>query len=243
MLTSKACVLLTARSRSAAAAARLYSARSIARVAGVAPPCLPAYRRTPFAATALPHALSSKQLFSTSSGALKMASDDDYMAFLNKANQDPAAGTRNASSQTSPSQGGEVKTTTVTEGEQVPASIKNVEAYYVSDTDAEFVPVTLKFEPAKEGKWPVSSQFFSLILPGREHSMLALLSIQESEPQYWDPRNQYTKVINAVKDAAGSDEVRIYKLNIGEPRAEYWVLALDKKEGRLVGMKALAIES
>lgn len=87
-----------------------------------------------------------------------MASDDDYMAFLNKANEDPAAGVRNASSSASPSQGGDVKTKTIDEGEQVPASIKDIEAYYVSDTDAEFVPVTLKFDPAREGKWPDSSK-------------------------------------------------------------------------------------
>ncbi|KAI5291034.1 hypothetical protein KEM54_006594 [Ascosphaera aggregata] len=163
-----------------------------------------------------------------------MASDEDYLAFLNKANEDPAAGIHNPSSSASPSEGGDVRTKTVTEGEIIPASIKNIDAYYVSDTDADFQPVVLKFDQAKQGKWPVSN---------REHSLLALLSIQETEVPYWDPRNQYEHVVKAVQRAAGSDEVKIYKVNIGEPRAEYWVLALDKQQGRLVGLKALAVES
>lgn len=82
-----------------------------------------------------------------------------------------------------------------------------------------------------------------MVLPDREHSLLGLLSIQESEPKHWDVRGQYANVIKAVQEAAGSKEVKVYKLNIGEPRAEYWVIALDAKGGRLVGLKALAVES
>lgn len=156
--------MFTPRSRSAAVttALRYRSANSVVRIARVsgapAAPCLPVFRKTPSSVTASSYDLTSIRPFSTSPGALKMASDDDYMAFLNKANEDPAAGVRNASSSASPSQGGDVKTKTIDEGEQVPASIKDIEAYYVSDTDAEFVPVTLKFDPAREGKWPDSSK-------------------------------------------------------------------------------------
>ena len=61
-------------------------------------------------------------------------------------------------------------------------------------------------------------------------------------------------MLTAVREAAGarSDEedgrtegadVRIYRVQHPGARAEYWVLGLDRKGGRLVGMKAKAVES
>lgn len=95
---------------------------------------------------------------------LKMASDEDYMAFLNKANQDPGA--------VSTQETGKVKTKTVDQGSEVPKGIKAAckDAFYVSDADEPFEEVSLKHEGKlpDEGlstllchKLPLSSSYFS----------------------------------------------------------------------------------
>lgn len=64
-------------------------------------------------------------------------------------------------------------------------------------------------------------------------------SISEKE---FDPQGQYKKIVDAVKKA-GSKDVSIFRVKHGRTRAEYYVMSLDKKGGRIVGLKALAIES
>lgn len=54
--------------------------------------------------------------------------------------------------------------------------------------------------------------------------------------------SQYKTVIDAVK-AAGSGEVKVFKVELDRTRSEYFVVAIDEKEGRIVGLKALAVES
>jgi hypothetical protein len=54
--------------------------------------------------------------------------------------------------------------------------------------------------------------------------------------------SQYKKVIDAVKDA-GNGEVKVFKVQIDGTRAEYYVVGVDEKEGRVVGLKALSVES
>jgi len=53
---------------------------------------------------------------------------------------------------------------------------------------------------------------------------------------------QYKKVIDAVK-AAGNEDVKVFKVQIDGTRAEYYVVAVDEKDGRVVGLKALSVES
>jgi len=69
----------------------------------------------------------------------KMASDEDYASFLDKANEDPSAGTAKSQSKGK----AELKTTDT----EVPAALKKAtsDAFYVSDADEPFVPVALKF--------------------------------------------------------------------------------------------------
>lgn len=70
-----------------------------------------------------------------------MASDEDYMSFLNKANQD-TSGSNQATIQSK----GQFKTTD--SGSQPPAEIKSAckDAFYVSDADEPFEPVSLKYD-------------------------------------------------------------------------------------------------
>jgi hypothetical protein len=54
--------------------------------------------------------------------------------------------------------------------------------------------------------------------------------------------SQYKKVIDAVKQA-GNGSVKVFRVELEGTRAEYYVVAVDDKEGRIVGLKALAVES
>jgi hypothetical protein len=71
----------------------------------------------------------------------KMASDEDYSAFLDKANEDPSKGVANTQSKDQ-----KVELKAVDSGVEVPAVLKKVtkDAFYVSDADEPFVPVCLK---------------------------------------------------------------------------------------------------
>ena len=62
-----------------------------------------------------------------------------------------------------------------------------------------------------------------------------------SEKEF-DPQGQYKKVIDAVKKA-GSGKVSVFKVEHGSTRSEYYVVSVDSKEGKVVGLKALAVES
>ena len=66
-----------------------------------------------------------------------MASDEDYTSFLEKANQD--TGATHASSQSASAVTKAVDT-------DVPATLQKVQAYYTSDADEPFEPVSLKWK-------------------------------------------------------------------------------------------------
>lgn len=89
-------------------------------------------------------------------------------------------------------------------------------------------------------------EFASLIASGSKPDIETL-----SEKSF-DPRSQYSDVIKAVRAAvAASDskvnesdvEVKVYRVEVGHSRVEYWVIALDGAEGKIVGLRAKAIES
>lgn len=75
----------------------------------------------------------------------RMASDEDYMAFLDKANRDPNEGTAKTQGK------GKVELKALDQGVTIPAALKKAtsDAFYVSDADEPFVPVCLKFEGKK----------------------------------------------------------------------------------------------
>lgn len=106
-------------------------------------------RRGPDAAatpTAVPNSNSSSDSDTTIPAT--MASDDDYMAFLNKANADPNAGTAAESKKEH-----EEELRTTDDGAAVPAAIRDAVrgAFYVSDADEPFVPVCLQL-PSSTGE-------------------------------------------------------------------------------------------
>ncbi|MCJ1362933.1 hypothetical protein MMC16_002039 [Acarospora aff. strigata] len=151
-----------------------------------------------------------------------MASDEDYASFLEQANQDTVAA--NSSSQSG---------TAVTKAvdAEVPEALQQVQAYYVSDADEPFEPVSLKWE----GKnLPSEHEFKDLI----DHKAdVSTMSVTD-----FDPRGNYKEAIDAVK-GAGEGEIRIFRVHHGKTRAEYYIVCVDSKGSRLVGLKAKAVES
>lgn len=213
-----------------------------------------------------------------------MASDEDYMAFLNKANQDAEEGQAAAAS--SAQSAGQQRTfKTTDEGSKLPKSIADVlkDAFYVSEADEPFKGVSLKWKGEgglpDEGEWCLFIFLFFYFflfwihvlnlsarkmreMKAEEEQMLietTLLTVEFAkliqhwdaenaqvdimDPVDWDSDGQYANIIDAVSEATRGNDVRVYRVARDLTRAEYWVISRDDKEGRIVGVKALGVES
>jgi hypothetical protein len=126
---------------------------------------LPTRRLCPHTQTGIPSKLSSSVQAKVTTRT--MASDSDYMAFLNKANSQREAGSGQPHTESSaPSQ--QIRTQSIEPGAAVPGALKEVDAFYTSETDEPFEPVVLKWDGAAQGTWPTSGMtnfppFFSLL--------------------------------------------------------------------------------
>jgi hypothetical protein len=146
-------------------------------------------------------------------------SDQDYEAFLNKANEDTGGATTQSK-----------KVATKSVNTAVPKALEQVEEYYTSDADEPFEPVALSYDGEE-----VSAKDLKKLI-GHDADVA---SVSEKD---FDPRGQYKNVIDAVKKA-GSGKVSVFKVEHGGTRSEYYVVSVDGKEGKVVGLKALAVES
>lgn len=92
-----------------------------------------------------------------------MSNDDDYMAFLNKANEDPSKGYEKSATTQSSSKA-EFKTTD--SGAKVPAVLSEAtqDAFYISDADEPFVPVYLTWNETGKGL-PDEGQYPCCVFP------------------------------------------------------------------------------
>ncbi|KAL5116051.1 hypothetical protein ACEQ8H_006063 [Pleosporales sp. CAS-2024a] len=150
-----------------------------------------------------------------------MSSDADYASFLDKANQDTGSAQQQSSSSKKSYGTKSVDTA-------VPQALEKVEEYYVSDADEPFEPVALKYA----GK-SLSAEDVKQLLGGDK---------EVEEVKGTGFQSQYKKVVEAVK-AAGNGEVKVFRVQMDGTRAEIYVAGLDEKEGRMVGLKALSVES
>ncbi|KAL7817692.1 hypothetical protein V8C26DRAFT_397617 [Trichoderma gracile] len=181
------------------------------------------------------------RFLSTTPPSRKMATDEDYMAFLNKANQDADEG--RASAQRS-SQGGaaaaQQRTFKATDdGAEIPKSIAEAlrDAFYVSEADEPFSGVSLRWKG--EGGLPDEVEFAKLI----HHWDAENAQIDIMDPVDWDSEGQYANIIDAVREATKGNDVRVYRVARDLTRAEYFVISRDDEGGRIVGVKALGVES
>ncbi|KAK4190182.1 hypothetical protein QBC35DRAFT_490916 [Podospora australis] len=176
----------------------------------------------------------SRALLSTTAGRT-MASDEDYMSFLNKANEDPSAG---VSKQQSTTQADKKEFRATEEGVEVPKplTVAVKDAFYVSDADEPFKAVALGW--AGEGRGlPDEEEFAQLI----QHWDPPNAEIEILDPTDWDRNGQYNEIIEAVREAGKGNDVRVYRVSKGGVKAEYWVVTTEGS--KLVGVKALAVES
>lgn len=164
---------------------------------------------------------------------LTMSDDASYTAFLNKANEDPKAG---ATSSESTSQTKSKFDPTSTDNDALPASLKSIpdEITYTSDTDSPFEPIVLNYS---SDELPSKSDFKKALGAKAEQGDIEELSLQE-----FDPRNQYAEIIERVKKAgSGKKEVKIFRVELGRTRVEYYIVTVGER--KLVGVVTKAVES
>jgi len=87
-------------------------------------------------------------------------------------------------------------------------------------------------------------QLSALISPDTDLSQ----SISTLSPSSFDPKNQYSAVLDAVRAATENEsddevELKIYRVEVTSTKIEYWILTLDKPESRIVGLRAKSVES
>lgn len=83
-----------------------------------------------------------------------MSNDDDYMAFLNKANEDPSKGSSSSGKKSASATGAKMSQFKTTDsGASVPAVLRQAtkDAFYTSDADEPFVPVYLAWDESGKG--------------------------------------------------------------------------------------------
>ncbi|KAG6036070.1 hypothetical protein E4U41_005771 [Claviceps citrina] len=170
-----------------------------------------------------------------------MASDEDYMCFLDKANQDLSDGralaTQQQQQQEEEAQSrGKAVFKTVDEGTQAPRVVREAcrDAVFVTDADEPFHEVSLTWDG---NGLPDEAEFAKLI----HHWDADSAEITIMDPVDWDRQGQYSKLVEAVREATKGNDVRVYRIVRDETRCEYWLVS--RGEGVLVGAKALGVES
>ncbi|MCJ1389630.1 hypothetical protein MMC18_002487 [Xylographa bjoerkii] len=179
-----------------------------------------------------------------------MSSDEAYSAFLDQANQD--TGTSNASTQSSHAQ---LKATDT----DIPAALQGIDQTYTSEADEPFEPVSLKWT----GRSMPSESILGILL-GSLHGECQLyeqllISLHERaddfaglighkaevstlSTQEFDPKGEYKGVMEAV-EKAGDGKVRVFRVEVGSTRVWYYVVGWEKEAGKVVGVRAKAVES
>ena len=167
-----------------------------------------------------------------------MASDEAYSSFLDKANQPTGAGTT-SSSRSQP----ENQQDLVYQSSNIPPVLKSLNVTLTSESDEPFEPFTVSYPGSA---LPNASEFARTIKHEKGES-----GVEEVTVKDFDPREEYKNVVNAVSEAAagGEDgnvkgEVRCFRA-AGAKGTEvvYYVVGLDREGKRLVGVRAVSVES
>jgi len=159
-----------------------------------------------------------------------MASDDDYAAFLDRANE-PTSTTTNSTSTQHQQSGFTTKTHDTSS--PIPTALQNIESVYISEADEEWVPVSLNLD---HGAKELDVSSFAKVV-GRPSK-----NVEELETKQFDPRGQYGDVIGAVEKVVGKQDVKVFRVELGGARCEYWVVGVLEVK-RVVGAKVGAVES
>lgn len=179
--------------------------------------------------------------YSSSSSSSTMADDASYNTFLARANQDPRSGHTAEGESTSQARSKFDPSSSTSTNEAIPASLRDIEATYTSDTDAEFEPVFFSYA---SDALPSVAQFKQVLGIKGENAR----GVQELSVRDFDPRGEYGVVVGKVEQAGkmgadGKSGVKVFRVEVDHSgtRVEYYVLAVGERS--LVGVVAKAVES
>ncbi|KAI6249748.1 hypothetical protein HI914_01337 [Erysiphe necator] len=159
-------------------------------------------------------------------GEIRNMHDEDYLNFLNKANEIDVQSSNGSK---------RLQLKSLDQSVEIPEALQQatLDAYYISDTDEPFVPVVLK---VKDGM-PDEISFAKLV----NHPEPTNAEVQIMDTNKWDPHGQYKKIIDTVKEVVQNEEIRVYQIFLSNITSEYWLVGI--KEESLLGVKAMAVES
>ncbi|KAK5958215.1 hypothetical protein OHC33_000057 [Knufia fluminis] len=170
-----------------------------------------------------------------------MADDTSYNTFLARANQDPRSGHEAEGTSTSQARSKFDPSSSTSTNEAIPASLRDIQATYTSDTDSEFEPVFFSYASSE---LPSVDQFKKVLGVKGENAA----GVQEMSVKEFDPRGSYAEAIGKVEQAGkmekdGKSGVKVFRVEVDErgTRVEYYVISVGERS--LVGVVAKAVES
>lgn len=165
-----------------------------------------------------------------------MSSDSSYLSFLNKANEDPKSGTTPSSSSKQSTSEHKSKLDPTTQS-SFPESLQSIpdSLTYTSDTDSAFEPILLNYASTS---LPSVDEFKKALEADRSAGKDS--SVEELKLKDFDPRDQYTEIVDRVK-RAGSGDVKVFRVEVGATRVEYYIVTTGDRS--LVGVVTRAVES
>ena len=83
-------------------------------------------------------------------------------------------------------------------------------------------------------------QWYTDVCAGDMKKLLGQDKVEEVKEKGFE--TQYKTVFDAVKKA-GNGEVKVFRVDLQGTRTEYYVVSIDTEGGKLVGLKALSVES
>ncbi|KAI9681378.1 MAG: hypothetical protein M1817_002661 [Caeruleum heppii] len=100
---------------------------------------------------------------------------------------------------------------------EVPSGLQKIDRFYVSDADEPF------------------EQFRDLV---RHTGLVSSLTVDQ-----WDPKSEYKDIVQAIEEASAAEHVRIYRIEHSKTKLEYFIVALDQKSSKIVGLRTRAVET
>ena len=164
-----------------------------------------------------------------------MASDEDYTSFLEKANQPTGAATASTTSSAISKLPNQADLPS--QSSSIPPALKSLDVAFTSESDEPFEPFAV---PYPISSLPDAAEFAKVIKHEKGKAGVEELSVKD-----FDPNGEYAGVLEKVAKAAGNKgEVRCFRVDAGRStKVLYYVVALDTEGGRLVGVRAMSVES
>ncbi|KAK5072931.1 hypothetical protein LTR64_000659 [Lithohypha guttulata] len=176
-----------------------------------------------------------------------MADDVSYNTFLARANQDPRSGHDAEGESTSQARSKFDPSSSTSTNEAIPASLRDINATFTSDTDSDFEPVFFSYA---SDSLPSVEEFKKVLGAKGENAD----NIEELSFEDFDPRGQYRDVIEKVKQAGEDGRgkrgvdldtsgpgAKVFRVENQRARVEYYIVAVGERS--LVGVVAKAVES